>query len=143
MLKQMGIYFFRDFVGLMSAQAIHFLVYSGIMAMLGGSLMFAWGVVYFPYALFRVILRYGLIIFVLLIGFGMLSGFGSFGGAMNKLEEGNLFGNIGTLISGAKSAIFGGGNSGGFMFNMVKNMAGGMLSNLFGGDSNNNQANGQ
>jgi hypothetical protein len=155
MLKHVGIYFFKDFVELMSAEAVHLLVYSGIMAIFGYVLMFAWGCIYFPYALFRAIFRYGLMILVVLSVFGLLSGFG---GGIGNLQKGNLLGNIWTIGENVKNTMFGqeqgnvyqgrnngaaGGGMNNFLLNMIKNQGLDMVKNVFGfGAENNNNAGG-
>jgi hypothetical protein len=39
-LKRVSVYFFKDFISLMSAEAVHFLVYSGIVAIMAQFGMF-------------------------------------------------------------------------------------------------------
>lgn len=144
LLKKMSVYFFKDFVQLMSAEAVNFLVYSGVISIIGYALMFAWGCIYFPYALFRAIIRYGLMILVVLTIFGLLSGFGgSMGG---QLEQGNVLGNVLNIGSSLKAQIFGDGNNqnqaaNGFIWNMVKNQGLDMVKSMlgFGGGNGNNQ----
>lgn len=64
-LKYIGVYFFQDFVNLMSPEAVHILVYSGIFAVFGQALMFMWGCIYYPYKLARQLLRYSFLILIM------------------------------------------------------------------------------
>lgn len=74
----------------MSPEAVHVLVYCGIIALYGYLIMFAWGCVYFPYALARALLRYGLILILILAVLGLLSGFaGGFEGLGETFKRGN------------------------------------------------------
>ena len=79
--KRVALFAFNDLIQLMSPEAVHVLVYCGIIAMYGYLIMFVWGCIYFPYALARALLRYGIILIVVLALLGLLSGFtGGFDG---------------------------------------------------------------
>lgn len=119
-------YFFRDFVDLMSAEAVHFLVYSGIFANLGYLLMTAWIVLYAPYALMRALVRIGLVVLLVVAVisvFGLLAGTFD-GGSLKELYE---------TVTGP------GIGKGNWVFGYLKDMGFDALKRMFSVESEGNQ----
>jgi hypothetical protein len=107
-LKRVALFAFADLIQLMSPEAVHVLVYCGIIALYGYLIMFTWGCVYFPYALARALLRYGLILILILAVLGLLSGFtGGFEGLNEALLKGKYSENLSQGVGKFKEGLEG------------------------------------
>lgn len=128
-LKQFSVYFFRDFVELLSAEAVHFLVYSGVFANLGYLLMTAWIVLYAPYALMRALIRIGLVVLLVV---AVISLFSFLAGAF----DGGSGGSLKELYETVTGPAIGKGN---WVFGYLKDLGFDALKRMFGVESEGNQ----